>query len=100
MLYEEALAGRLDLEERIPYLREDYETGTGVIVGYRFGTAFTLRKLAELAIVESDNAAANMLLRRLGKQPFLDFRRAAGAQVVYEGQNLASPTHRRKPPPR
>ncbi|NPV70150.1 MAG: serine hydrolase [Firmicutes bacterium] len=91
MLYEMAASGEIDLEEKVEYTREDRELGTGIIVGYRYGSQFSLRKLAELAVVKSDNVAGNMLVRRLGKDRFLEYQTRSGAAVLPVESNVSSP---------
>jgi beta-lactamase class A len=91
MLYEKAAAGEVDLGDKVAYSREDREAGTGVIIGYQYGTEFTLRELARLAVVKSDNVAGNMLLRYLGRARFVEYEKGAGARVVPETVNNSSP---------
>lgn len=91
MLYEAAEAGDVDLDLKVAYAPEDRETGTGIIIGYKYGTQFTLRELARLAVVKSDNVAANMLLRHLGKERFIEYQKRAGASVIPETVNNSSP---------
>ncbi|MEK7860980.1 MAG: serine hydrolase [Chloroflexota bacterium] len=66
-LYEEALAGRADLGERVTYRAVSKVAGSGVLQDLDDGLACTLRDLAVLMITVSDNTAADLLLGRLGK---------------------------------
>jgi len=91
MLYEEAQAGEIDLSEKVAYSPEDRETGTGIVIGYKYGSQFSLRELANLAVVKSDNVAANMLLRHLGKERFIEYQKRVGASVIPENVNHSSP---------
>lgn len=91
MLYEMAQAGEIDLEEKVAYTADDREAGTGIVIGYRYGTQFPLRQLARLAVTKSDNVAANMLLRHLGKGRFIEYQKEAGARVIPESVNISSP---------
>lgn len=65
--YRQFRDGWLDPQERHE-LREDEKTeGSGVLYAYPAGTDFSLEKLVELMIIDSDNTAANILIRRLGQ---------------------------------
>ncbi len=63
-LYDDAAAGRIDLAERAP-VGERLE-GTGVLRDLRDVHDLTLRDLAALTIILSDNTATNALIARLG----------------------------------
>jgi len=66
-LYHQAQAGTLKLEERVELKRELMTGGSGVL--QRFGdatSALSLRDLAVLMIVLSDNTATNILIDRVG----------------------------------
>jgi beta-lactamase class A len=91
LCYEMAASDKLDLDSKLTYIQADYESGTGVLQGYRFGTQFTIRYLAEVAVTESDNVAGNMLLRKLGRQAFVNFHKSLGAQVIPATKNISSP---------
>lgn len=66
-LYAEARAGRLDLTERVAYRPADAVAGSGVLQHLDEGLAPTLRDLAVLMIIASDNTAADLLLGRVAK---------------------------------
>ncbi len=65
-LYAADAAGRLSLDEVITYLQDDYTRGSGVLKLFAAGTQMTLRDLARLMIVVSDNVATNLVTRALG----------------------------------
>lgn len=67
-LHAAAAEGRLGLHERLRLRPEDQVTGSGVLQWLSPGLSLPLRDLAELMIACSDNAATNMLLRRLGPE--------------------------------
>jgi beta-lactamase class A len=66
-LYEEVLAGRADLRERVTYRASAKVPGSGVLQDLDDGLTLTLRDLAVLMIIVSDNTAAEMLTVRLTK---------------------------------
>ena len=90
-LYNQIKSGAVNPEGTLTYLQEDYEGGTGSIQYEKVGTQYTIADLSRLSIVESDNVAANMLVRYLGMQNIKDYMRQVGGQVVVDGQNLSSP---------
>jgi beta-lactamase class A len=65
-LYDAASRGRLRLDAQVRLRSEDQVTGSGVLQVLSPGVRLSLRDLAELMIVVSDNTATNMLLDHLG----------------------------------
>jgi beta-lactamase class A len=66
-LFRQASAGTLSLEERVPVRGADQVGGTGVIYWFGDGLSMiSLRDLAVLMIVLSDNTATNILIDRVG----------------------------------
>lgn len=66
-LMRQAQAGKLKLEERVELKRSTMTGGSGVLVRFGDGTsALSLRDLATLMIVLSDNTATNILIDRVG----------------------------------
>jgi len=66
-LYRQAEAGTLDLTERITLRHADRTPGSGVLQHLDDGLAPTLRDLAELMIIVSDNWATDIIFGQLGK---------------------------------
>jgi beta-lactamase class A len=66
-MYEEALAGRLDLAERVTYRASTRVAGSGVLHYLDEGLTPTVRDLAVLMMSVSDNTATDLLLDRVGK---------------------------------
>lgn len=61
--------GKARLDELLTYSADDYEEGTGILQdSVTVGDQFSVNRLIELAITESDNIATNMLLRRFGRE--------------------------------
>ena len=63
-LYADAARGRLDLDERIAV--GDRVDGSGVLRHMRDVESLSLRDLAMLAVIVSDNTATNRLIERIG----------------------------------
>ncbi|MBN2027506.1 MAG: serine hydrolase, partial [Actinobacteria bacterium] len=81
-IYENAAAGRIDLESTIVYGSGDNAGGDGIIREMPVGTAFSVRTLCEYAIVYSDNIAAKMLKRAFGYHAFRDYARSLGCPTT------------------
>jgi beta-lactamase class A len=68
-LYSADAAGRLSLDERLDYNADHHTRGSGVLKLLSPGLQPTLRDLARLMIVVSDNVATNAVIRALGGPP-------------------------------
>lgn len=66
-LYEDAIAGRIDLSERIAYREDTKVAGSGVLQFLDDGLDPTLRDLSVLMMSVSDNTATDLLFDRVGK---------------------------------
>jgi beta-lactamase class A len=66
-LYEDAIAGRIDLSERVTYREETKVAGSGVLQYLDDGLDPTLRDLSVLMMSVSDNTATDLLFDRVGK---------------------------------
>jgi len=67
-LYQEAEAGRIDLETEYKLLEKDKRGGAGILQSRPAGEVYAYRKLAELMGQYSDNTANNILVKILGAQ--------------------------------
>ena len=65
-LYEDAIAGRIDLSERVVYREETKVAGSGVLQYLDDGLDPTLRDLSVLMMSVSDNTATDLLFDRVG----------------------------------
>ncbi|NPV91368.1 MAG: serine hydrolase [Firmicutes bacterium] len=91
-LYNRISSGAVDPQETLTYSREDYEGGTGDIRYEKFGKTYAIADLSKLSIEESDNVAANMLIRRLGADNLRQYMRQVGGVVVRDGENVSCPS--------
>lgn len=85
--------GKLDWNEKVVYSSEtDYREGAGILhMVATDGDKYSIRVLSNLAITVSDNVAAAMLIRRLGREQISDFMRSIGGKTVYpESQNITT----------
>lgn len=65
-LYRQVDAGRLDLQQRITWQAEHLVPGSGILQDLAFGLQPTLKDLATLMIIVSDNAATDLVLAQVG----------------------------------
>ncbi|MGE5309197.1 MAG: serine hydrolase [Deltaproteobacteria bacterium] len=63
--YQAVAEGRLKLDEEIRLDPEEKTPGSGVLKAMPNGSVYTVEKLIELMIAESDNTATNILIARL-----------------------------------
>ena len=78
-LFRQAQAGTLKLEERVELKKAQMAAGSGVLLRFSDGgSALSLRDLAVLMIVLSDNTATNILIDRVGMQNVNDNLRRLG----------------------
>ena len=90
-LYQQIQSGAVNPQATLTYTQADYEDGTGSIQYQKVGTQYTIDELSRLSIVQSDNVAANMLIRFLGMQNIKNYMRQVGGQVVVDDQNVSCP---------
>jgi len=57
---------QLDLDEQLTLNANDIVGGTGSLQNSQIGTTYTIRELSTRMLYDSDNTAANMVLRRIG----------------------------------
>jgi beta-lactamase class A len=78
-LYRQAQAGTLRLDERVEITRAQMAGGSGVLQQFSDGhSALSLRDIAVLMIVLSDNSATNILIERVGMARVNELLRRAG----------------------
>lgn len=65
-VFRRAAAGGLDLDERVTLRAADVVMGSGILRDFEPGLQPTLRDLAMMMIIVSDNGATNLLLDRVG----------------------------------
>jgi len=81
-LHQRAERGEIDLNQTLTLKRQDWNDGSGIInTTYYIGQEFTICRLIELNLYQSDNIATNMLRRTFGIDGYRDFVRSIGADA-------------------
>jgi beta-lactamase class A len=65
-VFRQSEAGDLDLDERVTLRAEDVVMGSGILRDFSPGLQSSLRDLAMMMVIVSDNSATNLLLDRVG----------------------------------
>jgi beta-lactamase class A len=65
-VFRQSETGALDLDERVTIRAEDVVMGSGILRDFSPGLQPTLRDLAMMMVIVSDNSATNLLLDRVG----------------------------------
>ncbi len=82
-LYRDVEAGKLSLSQRIKITREDHVPGSGVLQELDLGVEVTVKDLAMLMIIVSDNLATDQLLKLVGTEQVMAFMRELGLEQTY-----------------
>lgn len=91
-VYKKIESGEVDAQDTIEYIKDDFESGTGILQSKKLeGKSFTIKYLLKLSIVYSDNIATNMLLRHFGRKNLKNFMRTLGGTVVDDNKNVSCP---------
>ena len=87
MIYRLADDNKIDLNEEILVTMDDLKQDTGVIKFQKEDTKYTINKLIELCITESDNTAYLKLVDLVGKDKLEEYGKALGAIHTMEGKD-------------
>lgn|SRR5699024_6882996 len=68
----------VNLEDTLTYTGNYYNDGSGIIKHDPVGSTYSIEKLAELSIKESDNIAYKMLLNEIGEGQFVSYMNQIG----------------------
>jgi beta-lactamase class A len=92
-------AGRVRWDERLPLRPEEKVTGSGVLGSLEDGTDLTVRNLAILMIIVSDNTATNLIVDRITADAVNDYLDSIGLTITRlnrkirgDGSQLADPS--------
>ncbi len=97
-LLERVAHGTLTLDQELTLQADDQVTGSGVLKVLSPGRRYTLRDLATLMIVVSDNTATNLLIDLLGVDRINDVIRAHGWHDTWLAGPLQRPSSTGAPP--
>src|SRR5947207_2209600 len=87
-LYAEAEAGRLSWQEPVTLAETAKVPGSGVLRELHEGIELTLRDLAHLMIVVSDNTATNLLINRIGTERVNSLLAGLGYETTRLGRRM------------
>lgn len=87
-IYDLVSEGKTNLNEELTYTSNFYQGGTGIIKNENVGGKYTIKKLVELMIVESDNIAYRMLVSHYGMENIKSYWKEKGATSVYKSNSL------------
>lgn len=82
-LYRQAEEGKIDLTERVTLLHSNRVPGSGVLQDLDEGLQPTIRDLAELMIIVSDNWATDLVYERIGKESVAARMKEIGLDNTY-----------------
>ena len=96
-LLRQVQAGKLGLEERVEIRKAQFAGGSGVLQTFGDGTsAVSLRDLAALMIVVSDNTATNILIDRVGQMKVNTMLQSAGFERTRLMRKMIQPEEEKK----
>ncbi|MCM3636863.1 class A beta-lactamase-related serine hydrolase [Sporosarcina luteola] len=82
-LYDAVYKGRIDIKERIVLQKEDRIPGSGVFQEMDAGISPTIKDLAMMMIIVSDNMATDKLLTMVDSQTVQDYMRTIGLEHIH-----------------
>lgn len=82
-LYDAVYKGKIDINERIVLQREDRVPGSGVFQEMDAGSSPTIKDLAMMMIIVSDNMATDKLLTMVDAQTVQDYMRSIGLDHIF-----------------
>lgn len=90
-LYNQAKAGKINLEDKISIQKDDIQDyGTGSIRYGGEGQIYSLKELSKLSLEQSDNTAAHVLVLRLGEDKVQKFGETLGLSATKIEENKTS----------
>jgi beta-lactamase class A len=87
---------RIALDQKVTMNASDQTSGSGIIKAMPAGSQFTVEKLLELMVTRSDNTAANMLIRLLGRDYLNSYFKRIGLSNTNLSRDMMDFSCRRK----
>jgi beta-lactamase class A len=87
---------RIALDQKVTMNASDQTSGSGIIKAMPAGSQFTVAKLLELMVTRSDNTAANMLIRLLGRDYLNSYFKRIGLRNTNLSRDMMDFRCRRK----
>lgn len=87
LIYKLVDEGKINLNEELLVTKDDIFDGSGVIKNQKDDTKYSIEKLIELCLVESDNTAYIKLVKYVGKDNLIEFGKCLGALHTLEGKD-------------
>ena len=87
LIYKLADEGKINLNDKLLVTQEELFEGSGVIKNQKENTEYSIEKLIELCLVESDNTAYIKLVKYVGKENIINFGKKLGALHTLEGKD-------------
>jgi beta-lactamase class A len=91
-------AGRVRWDERLVLKPDDKVTGSGVLQSFTDGSDLTVRNLAILMIIVSDNTATNLILDRITADAVNDYLDSIGLPITRSNRKVRGDGSRLKDP--
>ena len=90
MILELSEQNKINIEDKLLVTMDDIKRGTGIINKQTKDTYYTIKKLIELTITESDNTAYIKLVNLIGKDKLKEYGLNLGAKHTMEGKETDS----------
>ncbi|SOC13361.1 beta-lactamase class A [Ureibacillus xyleni] len=81
---------KIDLNQKLTYKKHHYVGGSGVLLGHKVGSKYTIKDLLRKSMVFSDNIAYSMLKEKVGEKNYVKYMKKLGA--TYSSRNALSNT--------
>jgi len=82
-LYEAVSRGEVNLDDKLTYTSNFYNTGSGVLKTKEVNTQYSVKDLMEYTIHDSDNIAYAMLVNRFGRENIYNFWKNLGTTNIF-----------------
>jgi beta-lactamase class A len=91
LIYDMVQDNKIDIDDKLKYIKADYEDGAGILRGMDLSEPLDIKKLSDYSIMYSDNIAINMLLRKAGNENRYAFIEEVVGQPIEHNGNYTTP---------